>query len=330
MKKMVCALMALCVCAGLSGCSKDEGSASSKEKEVTLVLDYVPNTNHTGIYVAQEKGYFKEEGLKVNIIEPGDNTTSAAMVATNKGQFGVSYQEDVTYALTQEEAMPIKAIATVIQHNTSGFASLKEKNIQSPKDFEGKTYAGWQSLSEEAVIKAVMNADGADASKLTMVGSDGSGFAQLKGNVDLLWVFEGWDLTKAQMDGYEYTYMPLNELDARLDYYTPVIIANEETMKNDPETTKAFLRAVSKGYQDAISDPDASAEILHKYASDYDLEYLKKSQAFLSSQYAKDTQTWGEMKDSVWDNYTEFMFENGLITKQIKASEQYTNEFLTK
>ena len=326
MKKLMKSLLAAACIVTLSGC----GSQTSTEetKEVTLVLDYVPNTNHTGIYVAQNKGYFEEEGLKVNIIEPGDNNTSAALVAAGKGQFGISYQEDVTYALTAEEPMPIKAIATIIQHNTSGFVTLKDSGITSPKDFEGKTYAGWQSLSEEAVIKAVMNNAGADFDKLTMVGADGSGLSQLNSGIDILWEFKGWAIIKAEMEGMEFNYMPLNTLDERLDYYTPVVITNNDMIENDPETVQKFMNAVKKGYEFAIDNPDEAAEILHEYIPDYDLDFLKESQAYLSAEYAKDADSWGVMKDSVWDGYTDFMYENGLISKKITASEQYTNEFL--
>lgn len=326
MKKLMKSLLAAACIVTLSGC----GSQTSTEetKEVTLVLDYVPNTNHTGIYVAQNKGYFEEEGLKVNIIEPGDNNTSAALVAAGKGQFGISYQEDVTYALTAEEPMPIKAIATIIQHNTSGFVTLKDSGITSPKDFEGKTYAGWQSLSEEAVIKAVMNNAGADFDKLTMVGADGSGLSQLNSGIDILWEFKGWAIIKAEMEGMEFNYMPLNTLDERLDYYTPVVITNNDMIENDPETVQKFMNAVKKGYEFAIDNPDEAAEILHEYIPDYDLAFLKKSQAYLSAEYAKDADSWGVMKDSVWDGYTDFMYENGLISKKITAGEQYTNEFL--
>lgn len=326
MKKLMKSLLAAACIVTLSGC----GSQTSTEetKEVTLVLDYVPNTNHTGIYVAQNKGYFEEEGLKVNIIEPGDNNTSAALVAAGKGQFGISYQEDVTYALTAEEPMPIKAIATIIQHNTSGFVTLKDSGITSPKDFEGKTYAGWQSLSEEAVIKAVMNNAGADFDKLTMVGADGSGLSQLNSGIDILWEFKGWAIIKAEMEGMEFNYMPLNTLDERLDYYTPVVITNNDMIENNPETVQKFMNAVKKGYEFAIDNPDEAAEILHEYIPDYDLAFLKKSQAYLSSEYAKDADSWGVMKDSVWDGYTDFMYENGLISKKIAAGEQYTNEFL--
>lgn len=326
MKKLMKSLLAAACIVTLSGC----GSQTSTEetKEVTLVLDYVPNTNHTGIYVAQNKGYFEEEGLKVNIIEPGDNNTSAALVAAGKGQFGISYQEDVTYALTAEEPMPIKAIATIIQHNTSGFVTLKDSGITSPKDFEGKTYAGWQSLSEEAVIKAVMNNAGADFDKLTMVGADGSGLSQLNSGIDILWEFKGWAIIKAEMEGMEFNYMPLNTLDERLDYYTPVVITNNDMIENDPETVQEFMNAVKKGYEFAIDNPDEAAEILHEYIPDYDLDFLKESQAYLSAEYAKDADSWGVMKDSVWDGYTDFMYENGLISKKITAGEQYTNEFL--
>ncbi|MDO4280529.1 MAG: ABC transporter substrate-binding protein [Peptococcaceae bacterium] len=336
MKKLVSIVTIAALAVGLTACggasdSASTGSASGESsglKEITLVLDYVPNTNHTGLYVAQDKGYFEDEGLKVNIIEPGDNNTSAALVAAGKGDFGVSYQEDVTYALAGEEPMPIKAIAAVIQHNTSGFVSLADSGIKSPKDFEGKTYAGWQSPSEEAVINAVMTAAGADPDKLTIVGADGNGLSQLGNGVDLLWEFKGWAITKAEMEGMKFNYMPLNELDERLDYYTPVIISNNDMIEGDPETVQHFMNAVKKGYEFAIDNPDESAEILHNYTPDYDLDFLKTSQKYLSAEYAKDAESWGVMKDSVWDNYTSFMKENGLIEKDIPAADQYTNEFV--
>ena len=333
MKKVGKVLLAGALALSMMACSKGGTEETSGLKEVTLMLDYTPNTNHTGFYVAQQKGYYEEAGLKVNIVEPGDNATTT-MVATNAAQFGVGYQEDVTYALTAEEPLPIKTIATIIQHNTSGFVSLKDANINTPKDFEGKTYAGWGAPSEEAVIKAIMKKDNADFEKLTIVGADGSGFASLskdagKDKVNIQWEFYGWAVIRGMMDGYELNYMACSDLDQRLDYYTPLIITNDEMIKNDPESIKACISATKKGYEYAISNPDDAATILHDVAlKDVDLEFLKKSQAYLSEQYSKDSDTWGVMKDEVWDNYTNFMYEYGLITKTIEASEQYTNEFI--
>ncbi len=298
-------------------------------KKVTVILDYVPNTNHTGMYVALEKGYYEEEGLDVEIIEPTDGAT-ATLVAQQKGTFGVSYQEDVTIALTAEDPLPIKAIATIIQHNTSGFVSLADSGIESPADFEGKTYAGWGGPGESAVLEACMTQAGKDFSKLNMVISDGSGFEALGKSCDLMWFFEAWDSVMAEMNGVELNYMACRDLDERLDYYTPIIIASNAVLEEDPEMVSAFLRATEKGYADTIADPDASAEILSKYAPNYDLEMLKISQEYLADKFMEDTDVWGMMKDEVWDNYSAFLQEYGVISEAIPAADCYTNEFLAQ
>ena len=294
---------------------------------MTVILDYVANTNHTGMYVALDQGYYEEQGLNVNIVEPTEGAT-ATLVAVGKGDFGISYQEDVTIALASQDPLPVKAIATIIQHNTSGFATYADKNITSVKDFEGKTYAGWGGPGESAVLEALMTQNGADFSKLNMVISDGSGFEALKDKVDVMWFFEGWDNIKCELADFPIHYMPVRDLDSRLDYYTPVIIANNNTLENKPEMVKKFLAATEKGYEYAIENPDESAEILLKYTPDSSPELLQKSQEYLADKYMEDTDQWGVMKDEVWDNYTDFMVEYGVIDKAIPAADCYTNEFL--
>lgn len=320
---------AVCVAAGMTMSMGGFVNAEEKDawKEVTVILDYVPNTNHTGMYVALDRGYYEEEGLDVTIIEPTDGAT-ATLVAQQKGTFGISYQEDVTIALTAQEPLPIKAIAAVIQHNTSGFVSLADSGITSPADFEGKTYAGWGGPGESAVLEACMTQAGKDFSKLNMVISDGSGFEALGRSCDLMWFFEGWDNITAARNGCELNYMECRELDERLDYYTPVIIAGNEVLESDPEMVSAFLRATAKGYADTIADPDAAAEILFAHAPDYDLEMLKQSQEYLAGKFMEDTDVWGSMKDEVWDNYAAFLQEYGVIEEAPAAAACYTNEFL--
>lgn len=304
-----------------------DGEETDSLEDVTVILDYVANTNHTGMYVALDQGYYEEQGLNVNIVEPTEGAT-ATLVAVGKGDFGISYQEDVTIALASEDPLPIRAIAALIQHNTSGFATYADKNITSVKDFEGKTYAGWGGPGESAVLNAVMTQAGADFSKLNIVTSDGAGFAALKDQVDIMWFFEAWDNVKCELADFPINYMPVRDLDERLDYYTPVIIASEETLEQKPEMVRRFLAATEKGYLYAIENPEESAEILHKYTPDYDMELLSRSQAYLTDKYMEDSETWGTMKDSVWDNYTDFMVEYGVIDKDIPAADCYTNEFL--
>ncbi|MDD4564528.1 MAG: ABC transporter substrate-binding protein [Eubacteriales bacterium] len=322
---MLCSFLVL----SLVACSLDKDSASDEGQlqPVTVILDYIPNTNHTGLYAALDLGYYEEQGLDVRIIEPTEGAT-LTLIATGKGDFGVGYQEDVTYALTAEEPLPIKAIATIIQHNTSGFASYQNKNILTPKDFEGKVYAGWGAPSEEAVIKAVMSSTGADFSKLSMITSDGSGYNVLKDKIDIMWFFWAWDGIASEMAGIPINYLELRELDPRLDYYTPVIVTNHDMIENNPELAEKFMSATAKGYEYVIENPEDAALIIQKYAPDYDLNMLTKSQKYLAGKYSEGAERWGLMKDEVWNGYTEFMYENGLIEEMIPASDCYTNQFL--
>lgn len=310
------------------GLSSLAGAEEAEDlKKVTVILDYVPNTNHTGMYAALDKGYYEEEGLGVTIIEPVDGAT-ATLVAQQKGTFGISYQEDVTIARSAADPLPVKAVAALIQHNTSGFVSLADSGITSPADFEDKIYAGWGGPGEAAVLEGCMNQEGKDFSKLNMVISDGSGFEALGKSCDLMWFFEGWDCIQAAMQGVELNYMACRELDERLDYYTPVIITSDAVIESDPDMVAAFLRATKKGYEDVIKDPEEAAELLFAHAPNYDLEMLKKSQAYLAEKYMEDTEIWGSMKEEVWENYTQFLVEYGVISEAVPAQDCFTNEFL--
>ena len=316
-------------CGLISGCSnKNKKNQDSNLEKVTVVLDWTPNTNHTGLYVALDKGYYKEEGLDVEIVQPSDGSAST-LIATGKGDFGVSYQEDVTYALTSDEPLPIKAIATIIQHNTSGFASPSSKNIKTVKDFENKTYGGWGAESEKATLNAVMSNNGADFNtvKLVDIGEDDF-FTSTKGEVDISNVFEGWTCIEGKLRGEDVNFIATRDLDKRLDYYTPLLITNNSILNDNPDLAKKFLSATTKGYEDCISQPEESAKILLKYAPEINEDLAIESQKYLADKYIDDASRWGEMKDSVWNNYTDFMKEYKLINKDMKASDAYTNEFL--
>ena len=125
---------------GITACaqsSTEEPQSSGKEK-ITFVLDWVPNTNHTGVYVAQELGYFDEAGLGVEVIQPPEGG-ALPLVAAGKAEFCVSFQEEIAAALTSNSPLDVVAVGTILQHNTSGIISYNI--IFSPKDMEGKVYA---------------------------------------------------------------------------------------------------------------------------------------------------------------------------------------------
>ena len=312
----------------LAGCGKDKEDSSSNLEKVTVILDWTPNTNHTGLYVAKEKDYFKDMGLDVEIIQPSEGS-SLQLLAAGKGDFAISYQEDLTYARTSDSPLPVKAIGTIIQHNTSGFASPKEKNIATVKDFEGKVYGGYGGPSESAILQAVMKKAGADFSKLKKVdvGTEDF-FIATKNNIDFEWTFEGWTNISAKLRNFDINYIPLRELDERLDYYTPIIATSEKNISEKSDMIKKFMSAVNKGYEYAIENPEDSAEILVKLVPEIDIDLAKESQKYLANEYKAEATRWGEMKDSVWDNYTQFMLDYNLIDKKMSASEAYTNEYL--
>lgn len=137
-KRILALVMAVaCILAAFAGCTKDEKAPGAQEKaKITVVLDWTPNTNHTGLYVAQKNGYFADNGLEITIEQPPEDGAEA-LVASGKAQFGVSFQENVASALTADSPLPITAVAALIQHNTSGIISLKKNNITSPKDMAG-------------------------------------------------------------------------------------------------------------------------------------------------------------------------------------------------
>ena len=311
----------------LPACQKDTISEQELQK-ITVILDWVPNTNHTGIYIAKEKGYYNDQGLEVEIIQPSEGG-SADLVAADKGEFGISYQEQVTYARTTENPLPIVAIAAIIQHNTSGFASPAEKNIKTPADFEQKIYGGWGSPMEEVMLKGLMEKYGADYSQLEIVNIGASDFlTSVARDVDFAWIFYGWDGIKAELEDIPIDFMLLQDVDPLLDFYTPLIIASEDTIAESPDLIEKFLRATEKGYQFAIENPEEAARLFLLANSELDQELVTASQKYLSGQYKGDSTKWGVMEKSIWDDFSNWMFENDLLQGRLESDMAFTNEFL--
>ncbi|MCM3112324.1 ABC transporter substrate-binding protein [Lederbergia lenta] len=329
MKKWLISMVVLMLLVGCSSDADDQkGKKNDELKEISVVLDWTPNTNHTGLYVAKEKGFFKDEGLDVEIIMPGE-AGADQLVASAKSEFGVGYQESITEARVQD--VPIVSIGAVIQHNTSGFASPANKSIQSPKDFEGKTYGGWGAPVEQAVLSSLMSIENADIDQLETVNmGDTDFFTAVKRDIDFAWIYYAWTGVEAELRGEKINMIYLTDYTDKLDYYTPVITTNEKMIKDDPDTVKAFMAAVSKGYEYAIENHEDAANILIKAVPDLDPELVKKSQEWLAPKYQDDAPRWGEQKLEVWKNYTEWMFENDLLDKEIDVEKAFTNEFLPK
>ena len=321
-------LFAIVVASMACGAQKQSDSG---EKKLKLVLDWTPNTNHTGLYVAMEKGYYKDAGIELEIVQPPEDGAEV-LVASGKADFGISFQDTLAGALSKADPLPIKAIAAITQHNTSGIMSRKGDGITTPKGLEGKKYATWDLPIEKAIIKNVVEKDGGDFSKVELVPStvtDEVSALSTK-QIDAVWVYYGWAGIAANVKNFEFDYFAFKDINPTFDYYTPVIITNDNMIKNDKDTVKKFLDATKKGYEFAAGNPKDAAEILLKYAPEIDQKLANASQEYLSACYIDKDVPWGYIDSDRWKNFYRWLNENNLLENQIDEGAGLDNEFITK
>lgn len=312
-----------------AGCSQ-ETEEGSHLTEVTMILDWTPNTNHTGLYVAQALGYYENEGLKVNIEQPPEGD-SLLFVATGKAPFCISAQESIAAALDLSEPMPVKAVAAVVNHNTSGILSLREKGIDRFRALEGKKYATWGIPIYDAVLRDVVVADGGRFEAVDMVPNNATDtITALQTDFDAVWVFYGWDGIIAELHGLETHYLPFNEGNPDLDYYTPIIAANETYLQDHADEARRFLSATAKGYEYAIDHPEEAARILLEYAPEIGEEIALASQKYLSEQYKADAAVWGVIDQERWDRFFAWMYDAGILTQSLEPGAGLDNSFLSE
>jgi ABC-type nitrate/sulfonate/bicarbonate transport system substrate-binding protein len=294
---------------------------------VKIALDWTPNTNHTGIVVAQQMGYFAEEGLEVEIVQPGP-TLSIQLAVSGQCDFAVSMQEYVTMARAQD--IPVVSIAAVFPHNTSGFAAPAELEVLEPADFGNLRYGGWGSDLESVMIRTVMDVHGGDFDTVEMFNLGMLDFvtATERDFADFFWIFYGWQGIHAQLQGIDFIYIPLTELSDVLDYYTPVIVTSETLIDTNPELASRFMRALARGYIFAALEPTAAANMLLGYAPELDDELVHASQIWLSGQSETDIDVWGYQKPATWSRFADWAFDNALIEKAIDPLSAFTNDFL--
>ncbi len=199
----------------------------------------------------------------MEIVQPPENG-AATMCASGQAQFAIEAQDTMAAALDSDEPLGITAVAAVLQHNTSGIISRAGEGIDSPKGLEGKTYSTWESPIELATLKTVVEEDGGDFSKVTLIPNDITDEpAALEAHqTDAIWIFYGWGGVNAEIRGMDFDYWNFRDINPVFDYYTPVIIANNDFLKESPDTAKAFMEATAKGYEYAVENPKEAADML--------------------------------------------------------------------
>ena len=303
------------------------GKSKSNQK-IKIVLDWVPNTNHTGLYVAKDLGYFKEEGLDVEIVQPPEGSTTA-LIGAGGAEFGISFQDTLAKSFAKENPVPVTAVAAILQHNTSGIISLKEKGIDSPRKLEGKRYATWEDDIEQAILKKLVTDNGGDFSKVKLIPYTITDVVTgLKTDVDAVWVYYAWDGIATKRAGLQTNFLKIRDYAKELDYYSPVIIANNDFLKKNPEIAKKVLKAIKKGYEYAMKNPEESAKILVKNSPELDINLVTDSQKWISKEYQSDAKEWGIIDGNRWNRFYEWLYKNKAVEHEIPKDFGYSNEYL--
>lgn len=335
MKKLILLVVLILALFAVSKLQKHSpGTTSTELEKFSVALDWTPNTNHTGIYVALQKGWYKDAGLDVRILPYSQNSTADLLVSTGKADAGISSTENIVSDAATGN--PVISVAAIVAHNTSGLLALSDR-ASSPKDLNRKIYGGFGAPYEQSVINAIIKKDGG-IGEFQNIALDTSAMQALETKkIDFVWIFEGWEGIIAKQSNLKTNFFPITKYGVP-DYYTPTIIASPREIRTKHELLKIFMKATARGYEFARKYPKEAAKILieqNPKGTFPDPKIVYASQEFLSKVYAEDGKKWGVQEKKMWHEYPQFMLDAGAVTdaegkkvNKIDFDSLYTNEFL--
>ncbi|MBR0462664.1 MAG: ABC transporter substrate-binding protein [Erysipelotrichaceae bacterium] len=318
---MMC-LLTLCAC---SGDKKTDGGEDASLKDFEVILDWYPNSFHSFLYVAQEKGYFAEEGLNVTITAPAGYSDALTFPAAGKAEAGLYYMDDVTVAYC-DQGMDIKILGTATQESLNVMCALKESGIESPADFKGKTIGYTGSTFLKAKILTILKDQGLTEDDITLVdiGFD-SITALTTGSVDVVaGSMVNSEIIQLEDAGYEVNYWTWDKYGAPREYNT-VFVVNKTDYEADQEKYDAFVRACQKGFDFVKDNPEAAMDIImnNEDAVNYELDReveAKGLQMLIDIENASGVK-FMTMKADVWNDMIAWAHENGLVENVKDAKE---------
>ncbi|GAA5116026.1 ABC transporter substrate-binding protein [Pseudonocardia adelaidensis] len=293
----------------LAGCGSGSGP-----QPIRVALDWTPNTNHTGLFVAQQEGWFREAGLDVQFL-PYNNTSPDTLVSSGAAEFGISFQDSFTFS--KAAGADITSVMAVLQHWATQIAVRADRaDITSPKDLDGKTYGGFGAAYEEPKMRAVIRDAGGTGTFRTVVLGTAAYEALYAGQVDFTEPFVAWEGIEAEMRGQPlktFSYTDYGFPDA----YNVLLIGNSPWLQAHPDLAAKFVQAAQRGYQLAADDPDRAAQLLidANPGTFTEPDLVRRSQEMLADRFLRDENgRVGTQTLEKWTGYSGWVFGTGALT----------------
>ncbi|TQM13767.1 ABC transporter substrate-binding protein [Pseudonocardia kunmingensis] len=308
----ILAALAAVVALLLAGCGGGQGGSGGET--IRIALDWTPNTNHTGLYVAQQQGWFREAGLDVQFL-PYNNTSPDTLVSSGAAEVGISFQDSFTFS--KAAGADITSVMAVLQHWATQIAVRADRaDITSPRDLDGTTYGGFGAAYEEPKMRAVIQDAGGTGTFETVVLGTAAYEALYAGEVDFTEPFIAWEGIEAELRG-----QPLKTF-AYTDYgfpdaYNVLLVANTPWLAAEPEVATRFVQAAQRGYQLAADDPAQAAQLLMDAnpGAFSEPELVRRSQEMLAAEYLRDERGLvGTQTLEKWSGYSGWVFDSGALT----------------
>lgn len=292
-------------------------------EKLRVVLDWFPNAIHTGMLLADRKGYFADEGLEVEI---------GGEVHGVMGLHGADFVcgPECSMLDLRKMGVDITGIAALTQKCDSGIVSLKEAGIERPRDLTGKRLSHWAPDWYHTVVGYCVNQDGGDYSKVSLVQEDvGDIVASLGNEVDAVWVYENYECYLLEDTGREINYFNFGDYQPFMDFAAPAMAATHEVLTQRPEAVKGFMRALDRGYQDTVKDPEGSIlAVKDKMPDVCSEEMLVKSILHLAPIFLDKNGHWGTIRPFRWEGMADFMVKQGAIPHRF--DHEWTNDFVAE
>jgi ABC-type nitrate/sulfonate/bicarbonate transport system substrate-binding protein len=294
----------------VSGCA----GAADDGRTIRIALDWTPNTNHTGLFVAEAEGWFAEAGLDVEFL-PYNSTSPDTLVSAGAAEFGISFQDSFTFS--KAAGADITSVMAVLQHWGSEIAVRADRaDITSPADLDGAVYGGFGGPGEVPKMQAVIRGAGGAGEFSTVVLGTSAYEALYAGEVDFTEPFVAWEGVEAELRGeplktFRYTDFGFP------DAYSVLLVGSTPWLQEHPEQADAFVAAAQRGYTLGADDPDRAARILLDANADVltEPELVVRSQRMLAERYLRAADgTVGTQTAEQWAGYSGFVFDSGVLT----------------